>query len=302
VKGKHKHATVSEIICDRMEVAKSLDSFDDERYRLLWWKNRLGNRAVRSILAGDIEEAKRDLLEGHDRNPAKQRRPASVNRYLAALKAAFSLAIRNKKADSNPVKDVKLEREKNERVRYLSEEEEECLFAILPQRYHSLVRVAIHTGLRRTEQLSLEWGDIDFKLGQIIVRDSKPDKSRVVPMDQTVTEILRGLSKVRLINNPYVFPGEKTGQRLKDIPKYWEQYLKEAGIKNFRWHDLRHTFASRLVMAGVNLYTVSQLLGHHDIKMTMRYAHLSPGYLKAAVGVIDKQPAPFPAPVESGRL
>jgi site-specific recombinase XerD len=89
-------------------------------------------------------------------------------------------------------------------------------------------------------------------------------------MSQTVSETFRNLSKVRLINNPFAFPGEKSGTHRTDLPKYWEDYLRQAGIENFRWHDLRHTFASRLVMSGVDLYTVKELLGDSDFKMTMR--------------------------------
>ena len=113
-----------------------------------------------------------------------------------------------------------------------------------------------------------------------------------------MTEVLRGLSKVSLINNPYVFPGEKPRAHRTDLPKYWEQYLLAAGIENFHWHDLRHTFASRLVMARVNLYSVKELLGHHDFKMTQQYAHLSPEHLKAAVWVLD---AELPSKVPSAK-
>ena len=193
-----------------------------------------------------------------------------------------------------------MERENNERIRYLTIEEESCLFAVLPEKYHALVLLALHTGLRKTEQFSLQWRDIDFQQGQIRVRESKSGKGRVVAMNKTVTELLKQLSKVRLINNQYVFPGEISGARRSDLPKYWEDYLKQAGIDNFHWHDLRHTFASRLVMAGVDLYSVKELLGHHDFKMTQRYAHLSPGHLKAAVGVLDVEVTPEVTPAKVG--
>ena len=94
---------------------------------------------------------------------------------------------------------------------------------------------------------------------------------------------------MRLINNPYVFAGKLPGKRQQDLPQSWEDYLDKAGIEDFHWHDLRHTFASRLVMAGIDLYTVMKLLGHSSLKMTQRYAHLSPDYLKSAVGVLDRE-------------
>ncbi len=279
IKAKHRNPSLKEIIDDRKEVAQALRSFRDEEQHLLWWRDRFRGRPARSIVASDIEEAKRDLCNGLA--------PASVNRKLAALKSAFSLAVKNKKVDRNPVKEVRLLKENNARVRYLSNEEETSLFAVLPRKYKALVKVAMNTGLRKTEQLSLKWADINFKLGQITVRESKPGKSRVVPMNKAVEETLRRLP--RRINNPYVFVGRKPGGRLLDLPNKWENFLNEAGIKDFHWHDLRHTFASRLVMAGVDLYTVCKLLGHHDIKMTMLYAHLAPGFMKAAVNLLDKK-------------
>ena len=221
---------------------------------------------------------------------------------MAALKTAFSYAVLNGKVNRNPVKEIKMERENNQRVRYLTPDEESRLFAVLPEKYHILVLVALHTGMRKTEQFSLEWRDVDFIQGQIKVRVSKSGKSRIIAMNKTVTEALRGLSKVRRIDNPYVFPGEKPRSRRTDLPKYWEQYLQAASIQNFHWHDLRHTFASRLVMAGVNLYSVKELLGHHDFKMTQRYAHLSPEHLKAAVGVLDAELAPELAPAKVAGL
>ena len=182
---------------------------------------------------------------------------------------------------------MKLFKENNARIRFLTEGEETRLFSVLPKKYKPLVTVALHTGLRKTEQLSLKWTDVDFKLGQITVRESKPGKSRVIPMNDIVETLLKRLP--RRIHNPFVFVGRIAGGRLKDLPNDWEELLLTAKIEDFRWHDLRHTFASRLVMSGVDLYTVCRLLGHEDIKMTVRYAHLAPGYMKAAVNILTKR-------------
>ena len=106
-------------------------------------------------------------------------------------------------------------------------------------------------------------------------RDTRLKRSvaiKVLPADQ-VSDPER---KRRFIQEARAFSGRKPGGRLLDLPNDWEEFLQKAKIEDFRWHDLRHTFASRLVMAGVDLYTVCKLLGHHDIKMTMRYAHLHP--------------------------
>lgn len=173
-------------------------------------------------------------------------RPASINRCLAALKTAFSNAVLNGKVSRNPVKEIKLAKENNLRVRYLTPDEESRLSKVLPEKYHLLVLVALHTGMRKTKKFSVEWREVDCVQGQVKVRLFKSGNSRIIAMNKTVTEALRYLSKVRLIKNSYVFPGEKPVARRTDLPRYWEQDLQAAGIENFHWRDLRHTFASRL--------------------------------------------------------
>lgn len=154
VERKHRRSTVSEIIDDRLQAASGLKTYDDESSRLEWWRGRIGNLRAKSVRPQDIEVCRRVLIEG--RRP--RLKPASVNRYLAAMKTAFSYAVLNGKADRNPVKEIKMGRENNQRIRYLAPEEEIRLFSALPEKYHALALVAIHTGLRKTEQFSLQWG------------------------------------------------------------------------------------------------------------------------------------------------
>ena len=169
----------------------------------------------------------------------------------------------------------------------LGEAEESRLMTVLPKKYRSLVIVSLNTGLRKSEQLNLQWKDIDFRQGLILVKNSKPGDSRSIPMNAAVMQTLKGLPQ--RIHSPFVFAGRKSGAHMNDLPKYWEEYLKKAKIESFHWHDLRHTFASRLVVAGADLYTVKKLLGHHDIKMTERYPHLAPDFLKGAVDLLSKK-------------
>ena len=177
------------------------------------------------------------------------------------MKAAYSLAVRDGKLNANPVKQVKLQSEdEHKRTRYLTSEEENRLFQVVPEEHHPLFVVALNTGLRKTEQLSLTWADIDFQQGLIRVRRSKSGKPRFVPMRPVVIDTLKSLP--RMIDNPYVFYGHVKGKRLHDLPEEWESWLKEANIEDFHWHDLRHTFASRLVSAGCSLYVVQEYLGH----------------------------------------
>ena len=111
---------------------------------------------------------------------------------------------------------------------------------------------ALHTGLRKTEQLSLTWADVDFKAKIITVRQSKSGEPRLIPINSILEETLRKIPQ--RIDNPFIFAGTKPGERQNDLPKGWERFLSNAGILDFHWHDLRHTFASRLVMKGVDLY------------------------------------------------
>jgi integrase len=148
------------------------------------------------------------------------RSTGTVNRYLAALQAAFSLAVRNAKVEKNPLTQVKLKKENNCRVRWLTQEEEGRLLAVLPVECHAMVKVALHTRLRRTEQFGLLWADLNFQQRFITVRESKSGESRTVPMNDIVYRTLQRLP--RMLNNPFVFPGTKPQTDRTDLPKGWE--------------------------------------------------------------------------------
>jgi integrase len=267
-------------------------SIDDIRQRANWWKDKLGDKAAKSILKSDIESARLDLAHGrfpgHRQEGSKKGRSvATVNRYLATLKAVFLMAMENEKVDKNPFRKVKLQKENNSRVRFLSEDEESRLFSVLPKIYHNLVLVALHTGIRLGEQLRIRWEDINFAQRLLTVKDSKPGEGRHIPLNESVLETLQAIP--RMINCPCVFYTEEGKQR-KQLPRQWKKWVTEAGIEDFHWHDPRHNFASRSVMAGVDLYSVKELLGHQSIEMTQRYAHLSPNHLKQAVEVLVPSP------------
>jgi integrase len=136
-----------------------------------------------------------------------------------------------------------------------------------------LLIVALHTGLRRSELFALTWQDVDVKQEVIRVVHTKNGERREIPMTDTLRATVQQLP--RRLASDYVFPG-KTGRGLVDVRKRFRRALQEAGIEGFVFHDLRHTFASHLVMAGVALVTVKEFLGHKDLKMTLRYAHLAP--------------------------
>ena len=148
-----------------------------------------------------------------------------------------------------------------------------------------IVTIALHTGMRRGEIFSLKWEQVDLEHGFILLDISKNGERREIPINTTLEYLFKDLP--HSVESMYVFAG-KNGNPLTDIKNSFHAALKKAGILDFRFHDLRHTFASHLVMAGVDLTSVKELLGHKDITMTLRYSHLAPGHKRKAVQVLDR--------------
>ena len=216
----------------------------------------------------------------------KEVKPASVNRELACLKHMFNMAIKWGYAEKNPVKEVKLFKENNERLRYLSAEEEDALIEACAPHLRPIVIVALNTGMRKGEIFGLQWKLVDFRNRTIRIEKSKNNESRIIPMNELIFEVLR---KQRKLNKKeYIFVN-KNGKPYTDVKHSFASALKRAGIRDFRFHDLRHTFASNLVMSGADIVTVKELLGHKSIKMTMRYSHLSQQHKKEIVERLTKK-------------
>lgn len=146
-----------------------------------------------------------------------------------------------------------------------------------------MILLSINTGLRRGEVFSLKWDNVNFDRAIVTIEGNyaKSGKTRHVPLNKEALSVLKCWSKQT--NQSSLVFANKDGKRFDSIKKSWAGVLKLAKIKNFRWHDLRHHFASRLVMAGVDLNTVRELLGHSDMALTLRYAHLAPEHKANAV-------------------
>lgn len=246
-------------------------------------------------------------------------KPTTLNRQLDTLRAALHKAVDWEVLEKHPMQGFKrLKVDDDERVRFMSPDEEKRLRTALIKREDSLraardrgnewrkqrkrkvlpmrpagfvdhirplVLVALNTGLRRGELFSLKWADISFGAKMLTVRAaaSKSGDSRRVPLNveaETTLEAWHAQQKPEPAD--LVFPGDD-GARLTNMNKSWATVCELAKVTDFRLHDCRHHFASRLVQAGVDLYTVKELLGHHSIEMTQRYAHLAPGNLATAV-------------------
>ena len=148
-----------------------------------------------------------------------------------------------------------------------------------------IVTVALHTGMRKSEVLGLKWKQIDLAHGFILLDTSKNGERREIAIDNALREMFEEMPhSIESIN---VFT-DRDGNPYKDVKKSFKTALLKAGIRDFRFHDLRHTFASHLVMAGVDLVSVKELLGHKSLTMTMRYARLAPGHKRKAVNILDK--------------
>jgi integrase len=147
--------------------------------------------------------------------------------------------------------------------------------------------MAFNTGMRRGEILGLTWDQVDLKHGFILLEVTKNGERKEIPINGMLRTTLQGLT--RHIDSPYVFWQGENGNRYKAVTRSFKTACTKADIKDFHFHDLRHTFASQLVMAGVDLTTVKELLGHKSITMTLRYAHLAPSHKAKAVDILDQQ-------------
>jgi integrase len=242
-------------------------------------------------------------------------KPSTCNRKLSALRGVFSRAAQwNVLLTPSPLAAIKKQRESSGKVRYLASDERARLFKALDG-HEAAVRAecaatarnvrrithatpdaanadylkpavitALNTGLRLTEMLSLEWVNVDLERAVITITDesTKSSKQRHIPINRELLAVL--IAWKPQADKRYVFAGVD-GQPLARIPA-WNSLPKAAELVDFRWHDIRHDFASRLVIAGVAINTVRDLLGHADIKMTLRYAHLSPNCRAAAVEML----------------
>ena len=251
-------------------------------------------RSLGSHFSGKyLYEISPQSIERYKAARIKEVAPATVNRELACLKSMFNKAIEWGKAYDNPVRKVKLFRENNKRIRYLEKEEIRKFLDNCPPHLKPIATVAVFTGMRKSEILNLQWKNISFEQGIIYLLDTKNNERREVLMNETVKKAL--IAVPRHPASPYVFC-HKSGKPYTNVRKSFGATLKKCGIIDFRFHDLRHTFASQLVMMGIDLKTVQELMGHKSIEMTLRYSHLSPDHKKKAVDILDRNMDTFWTP------
>lgn len=220
-------------------------------------------------------------------------KPATINRELALMKHAFNLAIKEWEwAKLNPVSRVSFEQEDNKRDRWLRQEEESRLLPACPPWVREIVTIALHTGMRMGEILSLKWDTVDLFRRTVAILHSKNGDKRTIPLNGKMFTLLKEKLKDRVSPFGLIFPSQAGTKRDgHGLRRAFRKALKKAKIQDFHFHDLRHTFATRLVQAGVDLYKVQKLLGHRSPVMTQRYAHHCSESLRDGVNVLEREGA-----------
>ncbi|MHB8232927.1 MAG: tyrosine-type recombinase/integrase [bacterium] len=242
-----------------------------------------GNKRLDDFSMLTVENMQSDIIK-------KGLSVAYTNRLTAVLKRMFVKASDWElitEDDLKRIRKVKLLKGEVKRLRYLADDEAERLISNCDNYLKPIVITALNTGMRKSEILNLTWDRVDMLNRVILLDTTKNGERREIPINDNLYESLSGI--VRRINVKHVFFNPRTVKPYNDIKKGFSAALGKSHILDFRFHDLRHTFASQLVMKSVDLATVRDLMGHKDIKMTLRYSHLSKTHLKEAVGALDKK-------------
>ena len=259
--------------------------------RALFWSDTFNELPIKMITKKMVRKAVDKfansgmfLTNGSGKKTKKLRSSNTVLRYKVVLSAMFKFAVRNDYIKDNPVDGVFVQATPNKIVRYLSDEECSSLMQACKQsswdKLNLLVLMAITTGMRRSELINLRWTDIDFEKSLARLADTKNGEPRINPLPAPT---LHELKKFRKVGSDYIFFSPNKPDRPFEFTKRWKSALTQAGIENFRFHDLRHTAASYLVMAGATLHETAEVLGHKSTETTKRYAHLSTDHKSALV-------------------
>jgi integrase len=269
---------------ENFQTQKSFQGFKSHVVRDL--RADFGGKRLAEITYLDLETY-RNRRKATPTKAGNPRKDASVNRDMAILGHMLSKAVEWGLLETSPFKKGKrlMFKENNQRLRFLSDAEIEALLAVCPDHLKPVVEVAILTGMRRGELLSLKWEQIRNEL--IYLTETKSGKARQIPINDRLAMVFKEIRKENQLKSAYVFC-DSQGRRFYEVKRSFTTACKKAGVADFRFHDLRHTFASHLVMNGVNLKAVQELLGHADLTMTMRYAHLSQAHLQDAVAKINE--------------
>lgn len=258
---------------------------------LEWWSGRIGMYVLaditRALLSQCRDELRTSKTKGRMQNVERPRSASTVNRYMASLSAVLTVAWREWEwMTENPIRKMKALKEPKGIERFLSKEELARLIPALqasrsPHLYLA-VTLAVSTGARRTEIMSLTWKQVDAKKGLIRLTETKNGESRTISVGEPALGLLKQRAKIKHLHTDLLFPND-SGTAPVDLTKAWKTALEIAQIPDFRWHDLRHTAASYLAMAGATAPEIATILGHKTLQMSKRYIHLNQSHLSSVV-------------------
>jgi integrase len=278
-----KQITFAELSVKYLEYASGrLKSYERLKSFVKTLNIYFGKKILTDFTVLDIENMQSDILK-------KDLSVSYANRLTAAFKGMFAKALDWQLIDDSVLKTVrkaKLLKGEISRLRYLSDDESGRLLSNCDNNLKSIVITALNTGMRKSEILGLTWDRVDMVNRVILLDKTKNGDRREISINETLLKTLSGI--VRNLKTDYVFYNPATLKSYYEIKKSFAAALRKSHIIDFHFHDLRHTFASWLIMGGIDLTTVKDLLGHKDITMTLRYSHLAASHISNAVKVLEK--------------
>ena len=282
-----KRRTVKDLLerYKEIEIPKKKDQANPTR-QADFWINRLGDLRLYQLTRSAVVEVRDEL--------SKTRAPATVNRYLALLSHACTMAEREWEwMDSNPLRKVSRLEEPRGLVRFLDDAEKDRLLEAARNSPHphlyAIVLIALTTGARKGEILGLRWKDVDLDSKRAVLHHTKNKERRTLALVGPVVDKLRVLQKIRRIDDDLIFTNTKVGvAKISHFEKAWQKARSQAQLKDFRFHDLRHSCASNLAMNGATTAEIAAVLGHKTLEMVKRYSHLSDEHVR---GVVERTAA-----------
>lgn len=269
---------LNEILPSRSKSAQELFS-----QQLEYWRERFGNYKLSELNPLEIRNARSELTSDTRSN-------STLNRYLTSFSAVLGCAVKDFLwMNENPCNKIRKLAEPKSRIRFLSLEEKEELLSYCDPDLHDAVMLALLTGARKQEIWRLRYDAINFKRRFISFLFTKSGTPRSVPMSSAIHDIIMNRARMNQLKSPYVFQSPVKTNSPNNFARAWTTALRNSHIEDFRWHDLRHTSASYMVMAGISLRTVADILGHSNISMTFKYAHLSPLHLSSALDLLSNE-------------
>ena len=254
---------------------------------------------LKPFFAGKLQHVSKGLIEEYIALRSRKCLPATVRKEVGVLKHLLNWAVEGKMIDANPAAKVMMPKAPAGRLRYMQPTELQAVLAHCPPWIKPVVQLAVATGMRRGEILGLRWMDVDLLNRQVNLPQTKNGKGRTVYLNEMAMDVFRSLAlDIEIQSEEPVFALEATPE---EVSMRFMRACRKAGVMDFRFHDLRHTFATWLRQSGIQLDEIARQLGHSDLRMTQRYAHLSVSQARESVCRLDSILRPLGGPEEEIR-